>query len=154
MNALKWFWHLLFDTRSFDWRTSRIVNVWGSWHPYIGFAFDFFIHFVPPHTAEVPGEQDMARGPEFKFSFAFLWIDFGLTIPNDDHPDNDIKIPPRSCKQCGLEAEPMMADRCTGCRELAIICTCAKAEYKECPGCSVALAPTAAHAEGCYGDVS
>ncbi len=127
-------WHLLFDDRFFEWRTSRFVNAWVSWHPYIGFDFDFSIEIVPPHKGNPNDERDFSWGPEFKLGFGGPWLDFSLNIPNDDHPDNDVPIPPRYCERCGFTAESMIADRCTSCDELAVVCTCLKPQTGSASG--------------------
>lgn len=124
MNTLKQWWHILFDSRYFDWCTSKIMHVWVSWHPYIGLNFDFSFEFTPAHTAEIRGGEEMSWGAEFRFSFGLPWIDIGFNIPNDDHPDNDVKMPPRYCPKCHIETEATIADRCPGCAKLAVACTC------------------------------
>lgn len=116
-------WHLLFDDRWFAWRTSRIVDAWGCWHPSIGLSFDFYIEFIPPHKADPNDEHDMSWGPEFKFGFGLPWIDFGLLIPNGDHPDNDIEIPKRYCG-CGREASTRFKLTCEGCQNVPDLCVC------------------------------
>lgn len=125
MNVLKRLWHLLFDHRTFDWRTSRVANVWGSWHPYIGLGFDFNIEVILPHKARLGDADDLySWGPEFKFGFGLLWIDFGLTIPNDDYPGKNIDLPPRYCRACGRTTSPMISDYCDGCNKHADSCSC------------------------------
>jgi hypothetical protein len=124
MNVLKWVWHVLFDDRYFTCRRLRAVNLWSSWHPHIGLNFDFSFEFILPHKADLDDERDMSWGPEFKFGFGLLWIDFGLTIPNDDHPDNDIEMPPHYCRSCGRTTSPTISDRCDGCGKHVDSCPC------------------------------
>ncbi len=47
MRIFKWFWHLLFDTRTFEWRSRRAVTLYGCWNPRIGGDIGFHIDFCP-----------------------------------------------------------------------------------------------------------
>ena len=84
MNTLKRIFHLLCDYRNFTWRGSRFVNLWVSWHPRIGFSFDFYVDFIPGdfipgHRCDPNDEDDSGWGAEFRFGGGLLWLDFPVT---------------------------------------------------------------------------
>ena len=123
MNVLKRIFHLLCDFRGFRWRTSRFVNFYCSWHPRPGFGFYFNIDFVPGHRCDPNDEDDSDWGAEFTVSGSLLWLDVGLTVPNDDHPDDEIAPPVKYCG-CGREITFSFRSTCTGCQQLAKECSC------------------------------
>lgn len=123
MNILKRIFHLLCDYRGFRWRTSRLVNLWGSWHPRPGFSLHFDIDFVPGHRSDPNDEDDSDWGAECGVSGSLLWLDVGLTVPNDDHPDDEIARPVKYCG-CGREITFSFRSTCAGCRQIAAACTC------------------------------
>lgn len=123
MNVIKRVWHLFCDSRFIQWRATRWINVWLSWHPYIGGCFDVFVEFIPWHNADPDDERDFDFNAEVKAGLSLLWFDFSVTIPNDDWPDEPPR-PPRHCKYCGNETEPMITDRCTGCDKPTAACRC------------------------------
>ncbi len=132
MKALKWLWNLLFKSRSLVWRTAKAIRLSIDWGPYFGFDFDFHLQFTPGYTIEFePGdevEESYSCGHDFRAGLTVGWIGLDLSIPNDDHPDDEFNapMPKRYCAKCGLETETMMTGRCTGCRRPALACTCTK----------------------------
>lgn len=118
-------WGLLFDFREFAWRSSRAVDAWITWGPRFGFSFDINLSFIPGHKADPDDEYDSGYGPELRVGFGLGWVDGGLTIPNDNHPDNLLEAPTHYCA-CGAETRPRIAHFCTGCDE--VDCTCELAE--------------------------
>jgi hypothetical protein len=124
MNVLKRIFHFLFDDRYVALCRWRPAHLWFAWTPYIGGSVAVNIQFIHPHKARFQDEDDVSWGPEFKFGADLLWISFGVTIPNDDHPDNNVEVPPHYCRSCGREAEPMISYRCTGCDEHVDSCHC------------------------------
>ena len=123
MNTLKRIFHLLCDYRNFTWRGSRFVNLWVSWHPRIGFSFDFYVDFIPGHRCDPNDEDDSGWGAEFRFGGGLLWLDFAVSVPNDDHPDDEIARPVKYCG-CGREITFSFRSTCTGCRQIAAECAC------------------------------
>ena len=133
MKELKWFWHLLFDTRSLVWRTARAINISVDWSPYIGGNVSGFFEFTPSYPLESclsdhAGNESYCHfhHAELRLGLTLIWLDFHMVIPNDDHPDDDVEMPTRYCPKCGLETESMFGQRCTGCRRPALACTCTK----------------------------
>lgn len=120
--VLSTLWHTLFDSRYVALRRWHTFHVWFSWHPYIGGGLDFYIEFIPPFDVKEP-DFEHHYGPEFKCGFTLLWIDVGLNIPNDDHPDNEVEMPKRYC-QCGREASTGIKLACTGCQNVPDLCVC------------------------------
>lgn len=118
-------WHILFDARYIALRRWRPFHFWFAWDAYLGGSVDVDIQFIPAHKARFADEDDdLSWGPELKLGATLLWVSFGLTIPNDDHPANEVKVPPRHCAKCGNETEGIIAQRCTGCGKLAVVCGC------------------------------
>lgn len=133
---LKRLWHILFDDRYVALRRWRPFHFWFAWTPYIGGCVDFNIQFIPAHKARFADEDDdISWGSEFRLGADLIWVSFGLTIPNDDHPANEIKMPPRHCAKCGNETEGIIAQRCTGCGKLAAACECIQACCAPCIQC-------------------
>ncbi len=89
MNILGRIFHLLCDYRWFSWRGSRLINLWVCWHPRIGFGFDFYVDFIPGHRAESNDANDLDREAEFRFGGSLLWLDFNVSVPNDDYPEEE-----------------------------------------------------------------
>ncbi len=119
-------WRLLFDYRQFTWRSSRAAEAWLSWGPRFGFGFDLDFSFLPGHKSAPEWEPgDLGYGPELRVGFGLGWLDGGLTIPNDNHPDNDLAAPKHYCS-CGEETQSRIAHYCPGCDE--VDCTCELAE--------------------------
>lgn len=114
--------HLLFDDRYVALRRWRPLHLWFAWTPYIGGSVNFNIQLMPPHKARfVDEDDDISWGPEFRFGADLLWVSFGFTIPNDDHPDND--LPKRYCG-CGRETNAAFKRVCAGCHLVPNLCTC------------------------------
>lgn len=143
MNPLERLWHLLFDHRFVDWSSVRWISAWAAWHPSMGVGFNFSTEIVLPHKANPDNPFDSSWGPEFKLSFGIPWLSVGLSAPNDEWCGDDCeleKTPKDICLVCGVEAEYMMARRCTGCRMMTDYCTCAPAGghaigFDGCPSC-------------------
>ncbi len=114
-------WWLLFDYRQLTWKSSPAAEAWLSWGPRFGFGFDLDFSFVPGHKADPDDEYDSGYGPELRVGFGLGWIDGGLTIPNDNHPDNLMMLPKHYCA-CGEETQARIAHYCIGCDE--VDCTC------------------------------
>lgn len=114
-------WHLLFDYRKLEWCSSTAVDAWISWGPRFGFSFDVNLSFIPGHKGDPDDEHDLGYGPELQMGFGLGWIDGGITIPNDNHPDNNHLMPKHYCS-CGEETQSRIANYCTGCDE--VDCTC------------------------------
>jgi hypothetical protein len=127
MKILRRVFHFLFDDRYVALCRWRPAHLWFAWTPYIGGSVDVNIQFIPSHKAHSRDEDDVSWGPEFRFGADLLWISFGVTIPNDDYPDNNVEVPPHYCRSCGREAEPMISYRCTGCDEHVDSCPCDQA---------------------------
>ncbi len=118
-------WRLLFDYREFTWRSSRAAEAWISWSPRFGFSFDVELGLIPGHKADEDEPNDIGYGPELRLGFGLGWVGCGLSIPNDNHPDNNILMPKHYCS-CGAETQSRIAHYCTGCDE--VDCTCRLAE--------------------------
>ncbi len=133
MSVFKWFWHFLFDARSLVWRTARAVHISVDWSPYIGGNVSGFVQFSPSYTITFDdGEESYPQRAELRLGFTLLWLDFGLEIPNGDHPDDEVPPTPRYCPTCGLETEFRFVDHCTGCRLAAAACTCVTCVKRDC----------------------
>lgn len=127
MKTFKWLWHLLFDARSLVWRTARAVHISVDWSPHIGVNVGGFFRFSPAYTVTLDdGDEPYSQGAALRLGLTLIWLDFGLAIPNDDHPDDEVVVSPRYCPTCGLEIEFRFVDFCTGCSELATSCACVK----------------------------
>lgn len=129
---IKRLWHLLFDERLWEWRTARAANFWCSWYPYIGGRFDINLCITPPHTADPDDPKDVSWGPEFRCGFSLLWFDVGLTIPNDNHPDDGWELPaPSKCGTCGTwSVEYRWIDLCVGCDQIEDKCQCIRVSWE------------------------
>ncbi len=128
MNILRRIFHILFDDRYVTIRRWWPFHLWFAWTPYLGGSLDANIQFIPAHKARFTDEDDdISWGSELKLGADLLWISFGLTVPNDDHPDNEVGMPPRHCQRCGAETEPTITQRCPPCGESAAACACVKA---------------------------
>lgn len=114
-------WRLLFDYRQLNWHSSRAADAWISWGPHFGFNFDIDLSFIPGHKADPDEPDDLGYGPELSVGFGLGWIDGGLTIPNDNHPDS-LLMPPKHYCACGGESQTRLTYHCTGCDE--VDCTC------------------------------
>lgn len=118
-------WNLLFDDRYVEVRRFRPFHIWFAWTPVIGGNLDFNIQFIPSHKARFADEEDdLSWGPELRLSADLLWVSFGLTIPNEDHPANEIVPTKRYCG-CGREATTRFKLACEGCHNVPDLCTCA-----------------------------
>ncbi len=115
-------WRLLFDYRQLTWKSSRTAEAWLSWGPRFGFSFDLDFSFGPGRKATSDEPGDFSYGPELRVGFGLGWIDGGLTIPNENHPDNDGLTVPKHYCSCGEQTQSRIAYYCTGCDEVA--CTC------------------------------
>lgn len=124
-------WHWLFDERYWCWNTTRAINFWCSWFPYLGGCVDANILLVPPHTADPNDPKDMSWGPEFQCGFTFLWLCVSLTLPNDEHPDNDYEEPKHFCESCDGDAHAAIALHCTACHRVEALCECIWGARKE-----------------------
>ena len=85
-----------------------------------------------------------------RLSADLLWVSFGLTVPNADHPANEIVPTKRYCG-CGREATTRFKLACEGCHNVPDLCVCSGAD-RPFVLCSVCYECTACDDAGCCVD--